>query len=120
MVRRSMFNQILKEIQNVRMRLDCLENNLSRWNSPPVEVSETKLISLPDHLRKTYLAVLTKGECTATRVSDITTRSRAIESNYLNQLVRMGWLNKRRLEKTTNFRSATERTLQRALLTNQK
>ena len=34
----------------------------------------------------------------------MTGRCRAVESNYLNQLARMGWLNKRRVSKTISFR----------------
>jgi ArsR family transcriptional regulator, lead/cadmium/zinc/bismuth-responsive transcriptional repressor len=118
MVRRSMFSQILKEMQNIRIRLDYLENNISSWNPPHIEVTETKLISLPDHLRKTYIAVVTKEECSAAQVSGLTKRSRAIESSYLNQLVRMGWLNKRKISKTTNFRSASEK-IAKETITNQ-
>jgi len=76
----------------------------SNWHPQPLIVSESKLFSLPDNLRRTYLVVASKGECTATQVSNLTGRSRAIESSYLNQLVRMGWLTKRRDSKTLNFR----------------
>jgi DNA-binding IclR family transcriptional regulator len=62
---------------------------------------------LPDNLRKTYLVVASKGECSATEVSNLTGRSRAIESSYLNQLTRMGWLTKRRNSKTLYFRVYT-------------
>ncbi len=109
MVRRSIFDQIFKEMQNIRFRLDDLENNLSSWNPQPLEISESKLISLPDHLRKTYMVVVSKGECSAILVSNLTGRCRAIESNYLNQLARMGWLNKRRVSKTTHFRVLSEK-----------
>jgi hypothetical protein len=44
-------------------------------------------------------------------VSNLTGRSRAVESNYLNQLARMGWLNKRRVSKTVYFRPVSERML---------
>ncbi len=104
MVRRSMFDQILREMQAIRFRLDDLENNLSKWNPQPIKVPESKLISLPDHLRTTYMVVASKGECSAIQVSNLSGRSRAIESNYLNQLARMGWLNKRRIAKTVHFR----------------
>jgi hypothetical protein len=109
MVRRSIFDQIFKEMQNIRFRLDDLENNLSSWNPQPLEISESKLISLPDHLRRTYMVVVSKGECSAMLVSNLTGRCRAIESNYLNQQARMGWLNKRRVSKTTNFRVLSEK-----------
>ncbi|XES78363.1 MAG: hypothetical protein ACBZ72_05670 [Candidatus Bathyarchaeia archaeon] len=104
MVRRSIFDQIFKEMQSIRFRLDDLENSMSNWKPHPMEIAESKLIALPDHLRRTYLVVVSKGECAAVHVSNLTGRCRAIESNYLNQLARMGWLNKRRISKTTFFR----------------
>jgi hypothetical protein len=94
-------------MQNIRFRLDDLENSMSNWNPKPMEISESKLISLPDHLRQTYMVVVSKGECGATHVSNRTGRCRAIESNYLNQLARMGWLNKRRISKTAFFRAVS-------------
>jgi hypothetical protein len=104
MVRRSILEQIFKEMMNVRQRLDDIENSFSGWNPQPVQISESSLITLPDHLRKTYVVVATKGECDAIQVSNHTGRCRAIESNYLNQLLRMGWLNKRRISKAVHFR----------------
>ena len=114
MVKKSIFEQIFKEMQTIHFRLDDLENNVSGWTPQPLEISESKLISLPDHLRKTYMTVASKGECSSTIVSNTTGRCRAIESNYLNQLTRMGWLNKRRVAKAVHFRvvscSTTKRT----------
>jgi hypothetical protein len=109
MVRRSIFEQIFREMQNIRFRLDDLEKGMSSWNPEPLEISESKLFSLPDHLRRTYMVVVSKGECAAVHVSNLTGRCRAIESNYLNQLARMGWLNKRRISKTTHFRAVSEK-----------
>ena len=108
MVRRSVLDKIFKEMLNIRYRLDDLEKNVSNWNPKPVEISDGKLLLLPDHLRKSYLTVLSKGECNATDVSNLTGRCRAVESNYLNQLTRMGWLNKRRVTKTITFRAVPE------------
>ena len=109
MVRRSIFDQIFKEMQYIRFRLDDLENSMSSWNPQPLEISESRLFELPDHLRKSYMTVVSKGECSAVDVSNLTGRCRAIESNYLNQLARMGWVNKRRVSKTTNFRAVSEK-----------
>jgi hypothetical protein len=103
MVRRSALDRILQEMQQIRYRLDDIEAVLAGWNPRPLEISESELFSLPDHLRKTYLTVMSKGTCSATEVANISGRCRAMESNYLNQLVRMGWLTKRRDSKTTRF-----------------
>jgi hypothetical protein len=107
--------QIFKEMMNVRQRLDNIENSFASWNPKPVDVPESSLISLPDHLRRTYVAVATKGECDAIQVSSHTGRCRAIESNYLNQLLRMGWLSKRRVSKAVHFRLISEKQIERQL-----
>jgi hypothetical protein len=91
---------------SIRQRLDDIENNFSNWKPQPLDLQESMIISLPDHLRKSFLIVASKGECDASLVSNASGRSRAIESNYLNQLERMGWLSKRRLSKTVQFRVA--------------
>ena len=109
MVRRSVLDKIFQEMMHIRYRLDDLEKSFSGWNPQPLEVSDTELLSLPDHLRRTYMIVADKGECDATVVSNLTGRCRAVESNYLNQLSRMGWLNKRRISKTVRFRLLSER-----------
>ena len=54
------------------------------------------LLSLPDHLRKSASMVCEKGRATADEISEATGRARAVESGYLNQLVRMGYLVKER------------------------
>ncbi len=109
MVRRSVLDKIFQEMMNIRYRLDDIEKNFSNWSPQPLEVPDTELLLLPDHLRRTYLTVASRGECDATVVSNATGRCRAVESNYLNQLARMGWLNKRRISKTINFRPICEK-----------
>jgi hypothetical protein len=113
MVKRSVFDKIFKEMQAIHFRLDDLQKSLSGWSPAPVEIVESKLMALPDHLRRTYMFVASKGECDATIASNLTGRCRALESNYLNQLARMGWLNKRKVSKTTIYYLAQERPLDR-------
>ena len=98
-------DRIFQELIDIRHRLDDIERMFSNQRPQPLNISESMLLSLPDNLRKTYLIVISEGECSATRVSDLSGRSRAIESSYLNQLVRMGWLTKRRSSKTLQFRT---------------
>jgi hypothetical protein len=64
-----------------------------------------RLMDLPNHLRETLLAVIALGEATATQVSERTGKSRATESDYLNQLARMRYLKKWRKGRTANFSS---------------
>mgnify|MGYP000162138026 CR=1 FL=1 len=52
------------------------------------------LLRLPDHLRKTMLALAKLIEGRADEVAQITGRARAIESGYLNQLMRLGYVRK--------------------------
>ncbi len=54
------------------------------------------LLKLPDHLRKTMLALAKLIEGRADEVAQLTGRARAIESGYLNQLVRLGYVKKLR------------------------
>jgi len=115
LVRRSAFDRILQEMQQIRYRLDDIEVALSAWKPPPLEISESDLLMLPDHLRKSYMTVVSKGECSATEVSNLTGRCRAMESNYLNQLARMGWLTKHRDSKTARFRLISRKVLKERL-----
>jgi predicted transcriptional regulator len=115
MVRRSILDRICRELLSIRCHLDDIEKMFSNWHPQPLHVSESILFSLPDHLRKTYLVVASRGECSATQVSNVTGRSRANESSYLNQLARMGWLTKRRDSKTLHFRPVSDRLLRKQL-----
>jgi predicted transcriptional regulator len=52
------------------------------------------LLSLPDHLRKSAMTIMKLGKAMANDVAKETGRARAIESAYLNQLARMGYVKK--------------------------
>lgn len=52
------------------------------------------LLKLPDHLRKTMISLSKLIEGRADEVANMTGRARAIESGYLNQLVRLGYVKK--------------------------
>ena len=97
--------QIYKELFEIRHRLEEIDKKLAA-RVEPVSVPRSKLFFLPNHLRSTYLTVASKGECCAVDVSCSTGKSRAIESCYLNQLVHMGWLRKRKDKRQTVFRLA--------------
>ena len=61
------------------------------------------LLSMPDHLRKTAMTVCRCGRATAEEISQQTTRARAVESAYLNQLTIMGYLKKERKGRKAYF-----------------
>ena len=65
-----------------------------------------RLMELPNHLRNTMLAVIALGEATATEVSEQTGKARSSESDYLNQLQRMGYLKRRYASRKIYFSSA--------------
>jgi ArsR family transcriptional regulator, lead/cadmium/zinc/bismuth-responsive transcriptional repressor len=67
----------------------------------PLDV--TTLLGLPDHLRKSALALATLREATATDLSRETGRVRAVESDYLNQLASMGLVKKKRKGRDVYF-----------------
>jgi ArsR family transcriptional regulator, lead/cadmium/zinc/bismuth-responsive transcriptional repressor len=66
------------------------------------------LLSMPDHLRKTAMTVCRCGRATADEISQQTTRARAVESAYLNQLVLMGYLKKERQGRKAYFYAQRE------------
>ena len=61
-----------------------------------LEPDMVTLFSLPSALRKTVIAVYKLGEATAEDLARETKRLRAVESSAANQLVRMGFLTKKR------------------------
>ncbi len=70
---------------------------------PETPLDVMTLLSMPDHLRKTAMAVCRLGRATAEEVSHDTSRARAVESGYLNQLVIMGYLKKERVGRKAYF-----------------
>ena len=61
------------------------------------------LLTLPDHLRETATALFELGSATAEDLAKKTHKERAVESNYLNQLVRMGHVVKSRSGRKVYF-----------------
>ncbi|MDR2708260.1 MAG: transcriptional regulator [Nitrososphaerota archaeon] len=70
---------------------------------PEAPLDVITLLNLPDHLRKTAVAMCRNGRATAEEIANQTNRARAMESSYLNQLVIMGYLKKQRKGKKTLF-----------------
>lgn len=66
-------------------------------------LSPSTLLSLPDHLRKTAIIVCNLKEASANEVAARSGRARAAESDYLNQLVRMGLIKKKRKGRESYF-----------------
>ena len=70
---------------------------------PDASLDVMTLLSMPDHLRKTAMAICRCGRATAEEISQQTSRARAVESAYLNQLVIMGYLKKERKGRKAYF-----------------
>ncbi len=70
---------------------------------PDASLDVMTLLSMPDHLRKTAMTICRNGRATAEEIAEQTTRARAVESAYLNQLVIMGYLKKERKGRKAYF-----------------
>jgi len=70
---------------------------------PDASLDVMTLLSMPDHLRKTAMTICRYGRATAQEIANQTSRARAVESAYLNQLVIMGYLKKERVGRKAYF-----------------
>lgn len=107
-----LLRKLNRNLEAVSRKLDKLievERSGARFIRPTIDVPEgtpldvTTLLSLPDHLRKSALSLSSLGEATATDLSKETSRVRAVESDYLNQLVSMGLIKKKRKGRDVYF-----------------
>ncbi len=88
-----------EEIVNILVKiLEVLERIEQKINGrEEIKFDSLALLELPDNLRSTAMALIKLGSGTASDVARITGRGRAIESHYLNTLVKMGYLKKKRV-----------------------
>jgi uncharacterized membrane protein len=96
--------ELSKALKRIERKIDLLVNGTEPKR--PTKKRETvvaeggldvmTLLSFPDHLRKTAMTIMKLGRAMAKDVAKETRRARAIESAYLNQLVRMGYVKKER------------------------
>lgn len=92
------FNRHLNEINQKLDKMLALQAKLINRVSIPNTLS-----SLPAHLKKTAKAMATLGQATARQIAQITERTRAAESDYLNQLENRGYLKKSRKGREVEF-----------------
>lgn len=78
-------------------------NQRSTLALPEASLDVMTLLSMPDHLRKTAMSICRCTRATAEEISQQTSRARAVESAYLNQLVIMGYLKKERRGRKAYF-----------------
>ena len=108
-----LLKKLNRNMENVSRKLDklievqravggqALHSSMPVPENLPLDV--TTLLGLPDHLRKSALALSALSEATATDLSKETGRVRAVESDYLNQLVSMGLVKKKRKGRDVYF-----------------
>lgn len=95
-------------LEGIAKELAALRKGLKTPVKPRVRLRSTglsfmELLELPDNLRKTVMAVSELGEATAEDVAEKTGRIRNIESHYLNTLVQMDHLDKKRKGRKVYF-----------------
>jgi len=107
-----------EKIQRIEEKLDSLMRMLEERFSVDKDVNVVPMkvdtpsrlpinvyfLRLPDSLRQSMVAMDKLKEATTTRVSKETGRSRSVESIHLNQLERMGYLEKFRKGRKIYFR----------------
>jgi hypothetical protein len=90
----------------IEVMIEIQKNSSSQKTSlalPDASLDVMTLLSMPDHLRKTAMAICRCSRATAEETSEQTKRARAVESAYLNQLVIMGYLKKERKGRKAYF-----------------
>lgn len=98
-----------EELEAIKKKLADIERKVDQLlklqtKSPYREASvPNTLSSLPEHLRQTALTIATMGQATADQVATRTGRTRAAESDYLNQLASRGFLKKERRGRKVYF-----------------
>jgi len=95
-----------KKIERIAHSQTLISESLDRFKPEepkklPLDVDA--LLDLPDHLRRTIRAVGELGSASAEHVAAQTNKTRAAESDYLNQLVKIGYLQKERRGRTVFF-----------------
>jgi len=116
-----MIRGILAEIQEVKTLATSNKRLIEQFAGKqlikkPTRTELTEITSgldllekIPQHLRRTYEAVMKfdKG-ATARQISNETGKSRPLESDYLNQLNERGWIFRKRVGKEVLFYSKLE------------
>lgn len=92
--------------EKIEVMIEIQRNGNNKKENPMVSdasLDVMTLLNMPDHLRKTAMTICRNGRATAEEISDQTSRARAVESAYLNQLVIMGYLKKERKGRKAYF-----------------
>jgi len=89
-------------LQDIIQRLERIEGKIDRIAAPAKEAA------LPERLRLTLKTLREIGEASASQVAERTGRTRAAESAALNELTRIGFVERRRKRRTVYFKPAED------------
>lgn len=95
--------QIQKSFEEKETRLLSRREENAKLSSQAI--SEIDFMNLPDSLRRTMMALAKMKEATPEEVAEETNRTRGLENIYLNQLERLGYIEKVKRGKRVYFRS---------------
>ena len=96
-----LLNKMVREHLSISREMGVPSKKVDVPLSAPISVY---LVKFPDSLRQTMLAMDKLKEAITDQVAEETGRSRSIESIHLNQLERMGYMEKFRRGKKVFFR----------------
>ena len=96
-----MSGDVAERLELIEERIGVLERLVARRSTGTSKASTStisidNLLSLPSSLQRTMMAIQELKEGTANEVAEVTERSRSVETIYLNQLARMGYLTRQR------------------------
>lgn len=108
MLRSKRLEDLLRGINDSLKELTVRLEKLERDSGEADKVSSSHFVpgtmsSLPEHLRRSMETIVAVGQADAESIAEQTGRSRAAESDYLNQLVDRGFLKKERMGKGIVF-----------------
>lgn len=100
-------NEILRRLKKIETEISFLYKRIDLIKTT-MQINQTittnDLLKLPDNLRKTMIVILQLKEASAKAVAKQTHRTRGMESIYLNQLTRMGYIEKIKKGRKVCFR----------------
>ena len=106
-LRSKTYNKRLEDIERRLQRLESIVPSLGeRASMRSLNLTDLASIEvgIPDSLRKTMMAILELKEATAEETASKTGRTRSLETIYLNQLARMGYLSRLRKGRKVYFK----------------
>ena len=102
-------DEVLDRVKKIEERLSSLESTLTNMQTLPVapkpkSIDMSDLLALPSSLQKTMLAIQELKEATSNKLAEKTGRDRTVETIYLNQLARLGYLTRERRSRKIYFK----------------